>query len=174
MWLLQKNLPAIVVVVVYAKQIMALGRREKKKNKKNHTAFLSQFSPTNHQRQGRWFRNTLACDFFLFFFFFVFALTFHAPCLPQPFKSYLPLSAGLHVKRVLPRASTAVLRGGRTSCGLRSAQCCGEERLLLSVNLRFLMRRTPDPRWVTVTFSAGFTHCGIPASSARLLTPFIY
>lgn len=25
MWLLQKNLPAIVVVVVYAKQIMALG-----------------------------------------------------------------------------------------------------------------------------------------------------
>lgn len=107
MWLLQKNLPAIVVVVVYAKQIMALGRREKKKKKKNHTAFLSQFSPTNHQRQGRWFRNTLACDFFLFFFFFVFALTFHAPCLPQPFKSYLPLSAGLHVKRVLPRASTA-------------------------------------------------------------------
>lgn len=28
MWLLQKNLPAIVVVVVYAKQIMALGRKK--------------------------------------------------------------------------------------------------------------------------------------------------
>lgn len=28
MWLLQKNLPAIVVVVVYAKQIMALGREK--------------------------------------------------------------------------------------------------------------------------------------------------
>lgn len=72
--------------------------------------------------------------------------------------------------RALPRPyfEAAVLRA------VLEARCCGEERLLLSVNLRFLMRRTPDPRWVTVTFSAGFTHCGIPASSARLLTPFIY
>lgn len=28
MWLLEKNLPAIVVVVVYAKQIMALGGKK--------------------------------------------------------------------------------------------------------------------------------------------------
>lgn len=47
-----------------------------------NTAFLSQFSPPNHQRHGRWFRNTFACDFFVFFS----ALTFHSPCLPQPIK----------------------------------------------------------------------------------------
>lgn len=151
---------------------MALGRREKKKKITQRSSHS--FHPLIINAKGDGLETPWPVIFFFFFFFFVFALTFHAPCLPQPFKSYLPLSAGLHVKRVLPRASTAVLRGGRTSCGLRSARCCGEERLLLSVNLRFLMRRTPDPRWVTVTFSAGFTHCGIPASSARLLTPFIY
>lgn len=82
----RRTFPAIVVVVVYAKQIMALGRREKKKKKKNHTAFLSQFSPTNHQRQGRWFRNTLACDFFLFFFLFCFCSYLSCPVFAPAFQ----------------------------------------------------------------------------------------
>lgn len=119
MWLLQKNLPAIVVVVVYAKQIMALGRREKKKKITQRSSHS--FHPLIINAKGDGLETPWPVIFFFFFFFFVFALTFHAPCLPQPFKSYLPLSAGLHVKRVLPCASTAVLRGGRTSCGLRSA-----------------------------------------------------
>lgn len=37
MWLLQKNLPAIVVVFVYAKQIMALGRRKKNSAHSSHS-----------------------------------------------------------------------------------------------------------------------------------------
>lgn len=105
MWLLQKNLPAIVVVVVYAKQIMALGRREKKKKITQRSS--RSFHPLIINAKGDGLETPWPVIFFFFFFFFVFALTFHAPCLPQPFKSYLPLSAGLHVKRVLPRASTA-------------------------------------------------------------------
>lgn len=73
MWLLQKNLPAIVVVFVYAKQIMALGRR--KKIPAAHSSHS--FHPLIINAKGDGLETAS----------FFFTLTFHAPCLPYPFKS---------------------------------------------------------------------------------------
>lgn len=85
MWLPQKNLPAIVVVVVYAKQITALGGESKKKKKKRkHTAFpFAVFHKLINNAEGDGLETPRPV---IFFSPLPLKITFHAPCLPQPFK----------------------------------------------------------------------------------------
>lgn len=78
MWLPHKNLPAIVVVVVYAKQSMALGGGRSKQ--KAAVRCPRTLPPTNHQRRPRCF-HSLGRD--------VFPLA-----LPSPASRVLPLLGG--------------------------------------------------------------------------------
>lgn len=74
MWLLQKNLPAIVVVVVYAKEIMALSRG---KRLPSPHSFLPLINTKGDGLETPW---PVIPTFFP-------TLTFHALHLLQPFKS---------------------------------------------------------------------------------------
>lgn len=88
MLLLQKNLPAIVVVV-YAKQIMALGREKKKNQNPLHSPHS--FLPLIIIAKG----DGLEIPWSVIFFCAIFSLLPFMPCICHSLSSNL--SAGLHV-----------------------------------------------------------------------------
>lgn len=117
-WLLQKNLPAIVFVVVYAKEIMALSRGERRP--RSPRSFLPLITNTKGDSfETPWpVISTFLC--------------FH-PYLSCPCVCCSLSSASVHVKRMLPRVFILLLRE-LTGGGLQSF--CSWEHLLLSVRLR--------------------------------------
>lgn len=133
-WLLQKNLPAIVVVVVYAKEIMALSRG--KRLPSPHSFLPLIINTKGDGLETPWpvistffSHSYLSCPAFAAAFQVVFLQT----CM---------LNACYHV------FSQAFLGNWLGA----SSKFCSWEHLLFYVQFRLLMRMTPSSDWVIMTF----------------------